>query len=184
MTKLRLHYAWTREDFSDPSPLSAKGPSYLTQLAPRSGSAPRIVARTMPQRQVPESIDAAVRTKLNEIITTIAAESPERLEIKPSHTEGGSTDGLYARTSTNELVKGDKILKSEIAHVHPSDDSLHVWLSEADARRVVESGWGLRFPLKFVNKGWVMVYAPRTMKEVKVCEEVVRAGVRWVCGDE
>jgi len=106
------------------------------------------------------------------------------LEIKLSHTEGKSTDGLYARSDVSTLnpIADDKVLQREIAHVHPADNSLHVWLSDPDARTVIESGWGQRFPLTFVKGGWTMVYAPRNEQELEVVERIVKAGVGWVCG--
>lgn len=114
----------------------------------------------------------------------IAAEHPELLEVKPSHTEGKSSDGLYCKegvTTRNPAAK-DKILGNEIAHAHPSENSLHVWLSEADARKVIEAGWGMRFPLPFIQPGWSMVYAPRDEEELETVKKIVRAGVAWVTG--
>ncbi len=78
----------------------------------------------------------------------------------------------------------DPILDHEIAHAHPADDSLHVWLSDPDARTVIEAGWGQRFPLTFVKSGWMMVYAPRNLDEVEMVEEIVRAGIAWITGVE
>lgn len=105
----------------------------------------------------------------------------------PSKTEGGSTDAIYTNKSLNTLnpivrEPRNKLLDGEIAHAHPAEGSLHVWLSQADAKIVVENGWGLRFPLKFVDKGWTMVYAPRTMEEVAAVEEIVKAGIGWLTG--
>jgi hypothetical protein len=114
----------------------------------------------------------------------IASLHPNLVEIKPSHTEGKSTDGLYALKdidTLNPLAK-DKILDHEIAHAHPADNSLHVWLSDPDARSVIEAGWGLRFPLTFVKSGWIMVYAPRDEAELAVVESIVRASVGWITG--
>ena len=89
---------------------------------------------------------------------------PEILILAPSKTEGGSTDAIYANKSLdtlNAIVREprNKLLDGEIAHAHPSDGSLHVWLSQADARTVVENGWGMRFPLVICRQGagqWCM----------------------------
>jgi hypothetical protein len=44
----------------------------------------------------------------------------------------------------------------EIAHVHLADNSLHMYLSPLDARAVIESEWGERFPVKELGPpGWV-----------------------------
>jgi hypothetical protein len=60
-------------------------------------------------------------------------------------------------------------------------------LHPADARVVLEAGWGERHPLarggwfeKFVPEGFVMVYAPRREEEVDVLVRIVEAGAWYV----
>jgi Family of unknown function (DUF5519) len=187
MTKFRLHRLMSSDDLRDPSPLSADGPRYLkTALKPREGPRPQIISRTMPQRQRPETIDDQARQRLQSMMRTLAAKHPELLEVKLSKTEGRTTDAIYARpdlATINPQAKSP-ILDHEIAHAHPSENSLHVWLSDPDARTVIEAGWGRRFPLPFVNSGWIMVYAPRTVEEVELVEGIVRAGIAWITGVE
>jgi hypothetical protein len=187
MTKIRIAHNLSSNNLLDPTPLSKTGPSYLhAPLPPRAGARPKIMHRTMPQRQHPEPIEPATRTTLQSLMRTIAAAHADLLEIKPSHTEGRSTDGLYARKELDTLnpLARDRILDHEIAHAHPADNSLHVWLSDVDARKVIESGWGQRFPLTFVKGGWTMVYAPRNQAELEVVERIVKAGVAWITGVE
>jgi len=78
----------------------------------------------------------------------------------------------------------------EACHAHPSDGSLHMTLHPADAKLVLESGWGERHPLakggwleRFVPGGFLMVYAPRTPEEVKTVERIIRAAVWWIGED-
>lgn len=185
MTKIRINHTLSSNDLYDPSPLSKEGPTYLkTPLPRRIGTRPKIVSRTMPQRQHPEPIPPQTRTKLQSLMTTLASKHPAILYTKPSHTEGKSTDGLYAvpDTATLNQIAKDRILDHEIAHAHPAENSLHVWLSDGDARAVIEAGWGLRFPLTFVKSGWTMVYAPRDEGELEVVEGIVRAGVEFITG--
>lgn len=185
MTKIRINHTLSSNDLLDPSPLSKDGPSYLTPPFPtRKGSRPKMISRTMPQRQYPEPIDPETRVKLQNLMKELASAHPDILYIKPSHTEGKSTDGLYAVANTAKLnpIAEDKILNHEIAHAHPAENSLHVWLSDTDARTVIEAGWGLRFPLTFVKSGWTMVYAPRDEGELKVVEDIVKAGVEFITG--
>lgn len=115
---------------------------------------------------------------------TLANARPDLFEVKLSHTEGKTTDGLYARTDVKTLnpIAKDKVLNHEIAHAHPAENSLHVWLSEPDARKVIEAEWGQRFPLTFVNRGWTMVYAPRNDEELEIVERIVKAGAEWIVG--
>lgn len=185
MTKIRINHALSSNNLLDPTSLNKDGPSYLVSPLPkRSRSRPKIIARTMPQRQVPEPIDSETKTRLHTLMRDIASAHPDILEVKPSHTEGKSTDGLYARPDTSTLnpVARDKLLNHEIAHAHPAENSLHVWLSEPDARVVIEAGWGQRFPLTFVHKGWTMVYAPMNMNELETVERIVKAGIAWITG--
>ena len=142
----------------------------------------------MPQRQVPYGsgiVDPGVEDRVSSMMDTLAARHSTILELRPSKTEGGSTAAIYGKPTLDTLnarAKNNKMLGTEIAHAHPADGSLHVWLSEADAKIVVEKGWGMRFPLGFIDKGWAMVYAPRTMDEVDVVEKIVMAGVSWITG--
>ena len=188
MTKFRLNRLLSSDDLRDPSPLKTDGPTYLSKgaLEPRSGPRPTIISRTMPQRQRPEKIDPQARARLHSMMQTLASQHPELLECRLSKTEGRTTDAIYARPDLPKLNPQAKspILDHEIAHAHPAENSLHVWLSDPDARTVIEAGWGQRFPLTFVSSGWTMVYAPRDMEEVEVVEKIVRAGIAWITGVE
>lgn len=194
MTKIRFNHTLYGDDLTDTSPLNASAPRYLPEdfasrnkrLDPR----PKIMSRTMPQRQHPFPASAfapGVQEKLSNMMSDLAAQYPEILILAPSKTEGGSTSAIYANkavSTLNPIVKDprNKLLDGEIAHAHPAESSLHVWLSEADTKAVVDSGWGLRFPLTFVDKGWTMVYAPRTMEELAIVEEIVKAAIGFLTG--
>jgi hypothetical protein len=196
MTKIRAGRALSSDDLKDPSPLDAnKGPRYLPEgfeQIRREGSPPRIMSRTMPQRQVPykgPEVEAGVLERVAGMCAKLCAEFDKLVYLAPAKTEGGAADGIYSRPeleTLNPAVKDvkNKILAGEVGHTHPSDGSVHVWLSEGDARRVVEAGWGQRFPLAFVDKGWVMVYTPRTHKEADMVESILKAGIGWVCGQK
>ena len=192
MTKIRVHrmLLFGRDKLTDASVLSTDGPRYLSAAAigVRKGSRPAMVSRTMPQRQVPYrrgTVDAGVAERVDTMMANFVYDYRALLDLYPSRTEGGSTDAIYGKetlTNLNHTVKSDKQIQFEIAHAHPSDGSLHVWLSQTDAKTVLENGWGLRFPLAFVDKGWTMIYAPRTMDEANVVQKIVKAGISWVTG--
>lgn len=193
MTKIRVNrlLLFGRDDLADASTLSSSGLRYLDpeKIPVRQGERPPLMARTMPQRQVPydkRDVAPLVEDRVASMMATFAAKHPNFLELRPSKTEGGSTDAIYAKPDIpqlNPLAQNNKtMLTTEIAHAHPSEGSLHVWLSEADAKIVVQKGWGMRFPLSFIPKGWVMIYAPRTLEEVDVVETIVKAGIAFVSG--
>lgn len=76
-----------------------------------------------------------------------------------------------------------------MCHAHPSDGSLHMTLHPADAKTVLEAGWGERHPLarggwcrRFVPKEFVLVYAPRDEAEIETVVKIVSAAVWWVAG--
>ncbi|KAI1615572.1 hypothetical protein EDD37DRAFT_498771 [Exophiala viscosa] len=194
MTKIRVNrfLLFGKDDLANASTLSSAGPKYLdaAKVPVRQGQRPRSIARTMPQRQVPYDkrvVAPLVEDRVAGMMATFATKHSDILELRPSKTEGGSAEAIYAKPdlpTLNALAPYNKMLTTEIAHAHSSEGSLHVWLSEADAKTVVEKGWGVRFPLSFVPKGWAMVYAPRTMEEVDLVETVVRAGISFVTGVE
>lgn len=170
---------------TDPETLSNDGPSFLKAIPPRAGGRARLMPRILPQRQRPEPIELATKQELMSLMSRLASQHPDILECRPSHIVGRAADGLYARKNNenvNPIVVADRTLDYEISHAHPADNSLHIWLSEADARKIIEARWGQRFCLPMVQKGWTMVYAPRNAEELELIEEFVKASVRWVTG--
>jgi hypothetical protein len=162
------------------------------ELPARQGPPVKIRYPPLPHRQVPETLapeqNDRVMRNLSCIIPNLASSRPDLFEIRPSNAEGGSTDALYARANNPMLNpiahKPFYTLYKEIAHLHPQDRSLHVWLSDADAKAVVEKGWGERFAVKFAPSGYVMVYAPRNEDEVNIVRKIVKAGAIWFAGVE
>jgi hypothetical protein len=87
-----------------------------------------------------------VQARLHGLPRKLCSQYSDLLRLDLSHTEGKSSDGIYARDGLprRNVSATDRILQDEIAHVHPAENSLHVWLSQADARKVVSTGWGER----------------------------------------
>lgn len=185
MSVCRIIYAYHVPRQINPDTLSSEGPSFLEAIPARAGSRPRLMPRLLPQRQIPEPIDPSIKQELRSLTSRLASQHPDILETKPSDTEGRNADGLYAlknNVKVNPIVVADHQLNYEIGHTHPADSSLHLWLSEADARKIIEARWGQRFCLPNAQKGWTMIYAPRNAEELKSVEQFVKAGVRWVTG--
>lgn len=188
MTKRRVHFALSDVDFRDSSSLSTEGPSYIDDHLPvRQGPRPKSISRTMPQRQVPVPLDPAVLQRLHDLAKNYAAKHPGLLILDKSKVEGRTTDAIYAQPGLPGRSPSavDEDLGDEIAHAHHADNSLHVWLSEPDAKRVIDAGWGERFPLSclgFVHKGLTFVYAPRSMADVDVIERIVKGGIGYLTG--
>lgn len=130
--------------------------------------------------------------------------SRELLALVQTHAH---THGLYTDTScfekhsmgifVAEEFRSRVTCNGEVCHAHPSDGSLHLCLHPADVKVVLANGWGQRHPIarerswwwqvlrtgrRKLPPGFVMVYAPRDEKELRVVVEVVRAAICWVSG--
>lgn len=187
ISKFRVLRAFSGGDLKDASTLSQTGPSYLSNTLPRrEGQPPRIIERTLPQRQYPAKtpLDKAAYDRLHALPKKYADQLSDALKLDKSVTEGRTTDAIYALPAHRHGAH-DKVLGDEIAHVHPAENSLHVWLTEADTYKAVSAGWGERFPLAslgMVNAGWTFLYAPRNMEEVAVIEDIFKAGIGHLTG--
>jgi hypothetical protein len=147
----------------------------------RAGPRPT-VAGIAPHRQTTQRAPAQLFAQLSAALHELAARHCTRLGEGTSCFEKHGT-GLFARHPVVRTCRG------EICHVHPSDGSLHLSLHPADAKLVLERGWGERHPLarggwfrRFVPREFVMVYAPRDEKEVGVVVTIVCAAAWWVGG--
>ncbi|KAL7266239.1 hypothetical protein RUND412_011223 [Rhizina undulata] len=160
-----------------------------TGFLPPSGlpkrSSPRpVVAGIAPHRQLNQRPTKEVFNHLSKRLRKVADEYPKRLKIAKSCFEK-HCPGLFSTKQINKTCNG------EIAHAHPSDGSLHMTLHPADAKVIIEAGWGERHPLarggwcsRFVPVGFLMIYAPRTEEEVEIVMEIVNAGIGWVSGEQ
>ncbi|KAJ5432096.1 uncharacterized protein N7458_011252 [Penicillium daleae] len=173
----------------DASSLSATNSPRLIlddELPTRQGPSVRILFPPLPHRQAPEQLSGNLQNKLHALIPALGLARPDLFEIRASQTEGGTTSALYARAENPKLNpvarKPFYTLDKEIAHIHPEDNSLHVWLSEADAKAVIEKGWGERFVVSLAPNGFVMVYAPRSEDELRTVECIVKGAAKWISG--
>ncbi|RSH93053.1 hypothetical protein EHS25_007406 [Saitozyma podzolica] len=184
MRKVWLKRLLQHDDLRDASTLPTDGPRYLNGPLPhRRGGRPQMMERVLPHRQKPEGIDPEARERLHSLVAKLLLDHPKILKLGPSKTEGGAGDAIYAKDDVPTLNHAGAAMGYEIAHVHLADNSLHMYLSPLDARAVIESEWGERFPVKELGPpGWVMVYAPRDNAEVDVVESIMKAAVEWVTG--
>lgn len=159
--------------------------AYLTkgELPKRKGSRP-IVQGIAPHRQLDQRPSSAVFSKLKGEILEMGNRWPKLLRHGTSCLEKHGP-GLFAVKPINK----SRHCIGEICHAHPSDGSMHLTLHPADAAIVILRGWGERHPLssggwlaRFVPQGFVMVYAPRTEKEVEIVRKIVAGAAWWVGG--
>lgn len=155
----------------------------LRSLAARAGPRPCVVG-IAPHRQTTQRAPAGVFGALGAAMDALAADPARRLVTGTSCFEKHGP-GLFSAAPATRSAN----CAGEVCHAHPSDGSLHLTLHPADARLVIERGWGERHPLarggwlsRFVPGGFVMVYAPRDEREVEVVGRIVEAAVWWVGG--
>ncbi|KIW32324.1 uncharacterized protein PV07_03878 [Cladophialophora immunda] len=85
--------------------------------------------------------------------------------------------------------------RGECGHIHP-DYSIHLYLSPADARLIIEKGWGERHRLSkpktarftfenaHVADTYLMIYGPRDTDEVEVVRKILQNSIRFMSGRE
>ncbi|OAP60448.1 hypothetical protein AYL99_05450 [Fonsecaea erecta] len=85
--------------------------------------------------------------------------------------------------------------RGECGHVHP-DYSIHLYLSPADARHVIEKGWGERhrlskprtavvnFEKAHIASTYILIYGPRDTDEVEVVRTILLNSLRFMTGRE
>ncbi|KAJ4324301.1 hypothetical protein N0V94_001359 [Neodidymelliopsis sp. IMI 364377] len=184
-----LYLFYKRQNLLDPSPIPDTGTAYIKpgRVPERPGFPPYTTRWTLPQRQHPQPITQGALSELNGLMQTFATAAPysEYIETRPSKTEGGTGPAIYVKPDVKTINPVAHKIFYEVAHVHPKDNSLHVYVSPKDARTVISRGWGQRFPVTWLAPpSWIMVYAPRNEMELEVVKEIVRAAVCHAVGME
>ncbi|KAI4863728.1 hypothetical protein F4820DRAFT_449694 [Hypoxylon rubiginosum] len=149
----------------------------------RCGPRPKVVG-IAPQRQVNQFGSRECFLALRRTLENHSNVNSEQVGVGTSCFEKHGL-GLFARYPFNKTCQG------EICHVHNSDHSLHMNLHPDDVKEVIEKGWGERHPLTSqcmlkmpVPKQFTMVYAPRSVDELKVVCQIIEAAGWWVSAKE
>ena len=146
--------------------------SKLHDLRPRAGERPVIARHPVPHRQLNQHGDAFVQAQLMRAFQSVVAAHSHDLVFRTSYFEKHN-DAIW--------IKGRTDL-GEIAHVHPSDGTLHVVLSPSDTLRVLNAQRGELHPL--VGKGglsktYTLLYAPMTEDDVDAIGLILEAAVAY-----
>ncbi|KAJ5957276.1 hypothetical protein N7501_011555 [Penicillium viridicatum] len=182
-----LYLLFKRHNVADQNAIPNEGASYLegNNLPKRAGPRPKSTRWTLPQRQLPTSITPTASRTLATLMQDLAASPTYSAYINtaPSKTEGGTGPAIYVNSDVKTVNPNAKNIFYEVAHVHPKENSLHVYLSPRDARIVLEKGWAQRFPIFWITPaGWVHVFAPTDDAEVEVVREIVRSAICFAVG--
>ncbi|KAF2465620.1 uncharacterized protein BDR25DRAFT_295261 [Lindgomyces ingoldianus] len=173
------------QDLLNASAIPDEGLAYLSKddIPVRAGPRPKLTRWTLPQRQFRDPITPTAAEALLNMMPSTATSFPQTIRSGPSKTEGGTGPAIYVQPSCPTINPVAHKIFYEVAHVHPAENSLHVYVSPRDARTVVQAGWGQRFPVTWLAPpSWIMVYAPRNEEEVEVVEKIVKAAAMFAVG--
>ncbi|KIY73064.1 hypothetical protein CYLTODRAFT_449272 [Cylindrobasidium torrendii FP15055 ss-10] len=173
----------------------------ISKVPQREGSRPILGWHAVPHRQITQRPLPSFMQRLDELFTCLAASNADLVTYTESSDHNRRTIAMKLQPHIEaRLVAGR--YRREIGHIHALDHSMHLVLSPADCRAVIERGWGERHPLsgvtrhlKFANvlanillgqpilyipSEFIMVYAPRNETELKVTESIVMAGMAYM----
>lgn len=155
------------------------GASYLGELPRRKGRRPSIAAHPVPHRQLDQLPGADMKRKIVSLFDAAVERMGEFVEYKLSHFEKRHP----AITLKSEVARHAHAIASrgEIAHVHPSDGSMHMIFGPGDAAAVIECGWGESHPLAGVAMDlpdtYLLIYPPRDRDELMVTQLLLDAAI-------
>ena len=160
--------------------------STLNKLPKRKGQRPTIAPYAIPHRQTDQHNDSTIRNTQVKLIESYAGNSKYQLSYKRSFFERHN-NALFVKDSIKGNPTVMPITRAEIGHVHPTDGSMHMILSPSDAIIVIESGWGELHglagqtfaPGRQLAPGYMMIYAPRTEKELDVSKRILEAAIHY-----
>lgn len=176
---------------SVPSHLTETGYLTSSSLSTRPGTRP-IVKGIIPQRQITQQGNPSSFILTHACLKTLSTAHPTKCLTAQSCAETHSK-GLFSLVDRQGCSRGTKpsgLCEGEVCHVHPFDGSVHVKLHPEDVKIVIEKGWGERHSLangwtfgKFLEEGFMLIYAPRDTTEVEALLSIVGAGIGWANGE-
>ena len=182
MTRLRMA---KRDPLACPPRDADASMATLEDLPYRRGARPRVAPHPVPHRQLDAHAPAPLIRTLQGTFENAACADPARLSMATSHYEKHNqavTLGAPWRRHADA-----RVAHGEIGHVHPSDGSMHMIVSPADARIVIERGWGERHGLAGVRLGlpssYMMIYAPRDEADVSAVSSILGAAITYMTSE-
>ncbi len=156
----------------------------LDALPIRAGNRPHVAPHPIPHRQLDQHGGANARHAQQQHFDQQVAQNSHVLSYRTSHFERRNAAIFLSQLALAPRHAQDA--HGEIAHIHPSDGSMHMILSPSDAKTVIDTGWGERHPLAGVYAGlpetYVMIYAPRTPEENAMIARILEAAVAYAAG--
>ncbi|MEH3156461.1 MAG: hypothetical protein PGN29_14365 [Gordonia paraffinivorans] len=154
----------TRSPAGDPTP----SPGWSL---PDRGVRPTMAPYPIPHRQLDQIPDAAV---VADLVARVGALGRENGHLARSRFERHH-DAVVVDDPSTPWARGSG---GEVAHVHPSQGSLHVVAAPGDVGTIIGAGWGERHPLAgrpFLRlpDSYLFLYAPRDADELEIVLGIV-----------
>lgn len=123
---------------------------------------------------------------------------PELLEMKKSlyerHHDALFVSAGLLQSQESSVPDTARVARGEIGHMH-TDLSIHLYLSPADARQVIQKNWGERHRLSVPKTSWfrnkfgvadtyLMIYGPRDEKEMEVFKVILARSLSFMTGKD
>ena len=145
----------------------------------RDGARPKVSPYPIPHRQLSQLATPEVRMKLSELFERAVRRHGEDVHFALSHFEKRHM-AITLRSATGRV---GALSHGEIAHIHPSDNSMHMILSPTDAVAAMKAGWAQRHGLAGVAVGlpvtYVMIYSPRGEEDLMAIDELLDAAIAY-----
>jgi hypothetical protein len=152
--------------------------SFLDQLPSREGPRPTVAVHPVPHRQLDQLPDAEMKQKIVGAFNALVSRRSEIVHYQLSFFEKRNQAVFLNQPEAGSADA--KLSHGEIAHVHPSDGSMHMIFSPSDAKKVIEAGWGECHPLAGkmgLPDTYLLVYPPRNDQELAVTARLLDAAV-------
>lgn len=152
--------------------------SFLGPLPRREGPRPKIGVHPVPHRQLDQLPDAEMTQKIVGIFHNLVRRRSETVHYQLSSYEKRNQAVFLKQPETGSPAAAQS--HGEIAHVHPSDGSMHMTFSPSDAKTVIEAGWGECHPLAGklgLPDTYLLVYPPRDDQELALTARLLDATV-------
>ncbi len=156
----------------------------LADLPERGRPRPAIAPHPVPHRQLDQHIPRPLRADHEAMFDRQVASHGETLHYAQSHFERHNQAITLRCPSAGHPLACSTC--GEIAHIHPSDGSMHMILSPTDARRVVGRGWGERHGLAGKALGlpstYLLIYAPQEAGDLTILDQILNASIQYMSG--
>ncbi|KAJ7227064.1 hypothetical protein GGX14DRAFT_628007 [Mycena pura] len=154
----------------------------------RRGARPTTGWHCVPHRQMDRLPKDEVAKRLDAIFEKHVSANPTLVQMVPASPHEKLDPGMVIHPDIPSPHKDADHALREIAHIHPTDHSLHVILSAADSKTAIELGWAERHPLSGVSRilplpnNYLLVYAPRDDEELDIVERIIVASIGYMTG--